>query len=259
MLKNNFLYYNPQHLDYVQHVDLVLERRKKEILDFFNETKEIKFNVYLYDTIEELREKLTERGFKDIPSYMSACMKDEDNSINLFIPKENPSQTEWNREEYDTAIFHESVHFVQFNIFGQQPEWLTEGVAKVLDKEYEGQEKQLIEEVNGYKIPKIEELSGKTFCTDFYNGEKLSYLMIKYLLETIGREKFLKVISKKELLEEVSKELLPKSIEYFNKKYDIKGLENRNKNPAETKDLISFASKEYAEKSKISEENKKRI
>ena len=83
--------------------------------------------------------------------------------------------------------------------------------------------------------------------------------MIKYLLETIGREKFLKVIGKKELLEEVSKDLLPKSIEYFNKKYDVKGLENRNKNPAETKDLIAFASKEYAEKSKISEENKKRI
>lgn len=76
---------------------------------------------------------MKERKFADMPDYMCACQKDEDNSLNFFEPKDNLSENEWSKEEYENVIFHELIHAIQFNIYGTQPEQLTEGVAKYLD------------------------------------------------------------------------------------------------------------------------------
>lgn len=52
-------------------------------------------------------------------------------TLNFFEPKDNPSE-----EEYKQCIFHEEIHGIQSIIYGEQPEWLTEGVAKYLDGTY---------------------------------------------------------------------------------------------------------------------------
>ncbi len=45
---------------------------------------ELSFNIYVYDSIEELANGLRKRGFKDSPDSMCACHKDEDNSLNFL-------------------------------------------------------------------------------------------------------------------------------------------------------------------------------
>ena len=62
---------------YKDHVEMILEQKKKQILDFFNISGSIplSFNVYIYDTIEDLVSGLRARGFSDMPDYMCACQK----------------------------------------------------------------------------------------------------------------------------------------------------------------------------------------
>ena len=123
---------------YKEHVKMILEQNKKQILNFFNvsENFPLTFNVYIYDPLEDLVSGLRARGFSDMPDYMCACQKDEDNSINYFEPKDNPSESEWSKAAYDNVIFHEEIHAIQYAIYGTQPEWLTEGVANYVDGTY---------------------------------------------------------------------------------------------------------------------------
>ena len=99
--------------NYQQEIENIFEDKKKEIFDFFGQTlDDLDFNIYIYDTIEELINGLKNRGFKDMPSYMCACQKDEDNSLNFFEPKDSPSENEWSKAEYEKVIFRGFI--VQF-------------------------------------------------------------------------------------------------------------------------------------------------
>lgn len=67
--------------DYQNKVENILASRKQEILEFFevSDMGQFNFNIYIYDTIEALVRGLKNRGFNDMPDYMCACQKDEDN------------------------------------------------------------------------------------------------------------------------------------------------------------------------------------
>ena len=73
-------------LSYQEHVQSILEEKEKQIKDFFQvpEEESFSFQIYIYDTIEDLVNGLHQRGFSNFPSYMCACQKDEDNSLNFF-------------------------------------------------------------------------------------------------------------------------------------------------------------------------------
>lgn len=100
---------------YDRDIDTIINGRKNEIFSFFNsEEINLPFNVYIYDSIEDLVSGIRERGFKNDPDYMCACHKDEDNSLNFFEPKDNPNDNEWSKNEYSNVVFHELV--MVFNI-----------------------------------------------------------------------------------------------------------------------------------------------
>ena len=141
--------------NYIQTINDIINDRKNNIFLFFN-SKEVAltFNIYVYDSIEELVNGLRKRGFKDFPDYMCACHKDEDNSLNFFEPKDNPNENDWSKEEYKKVIFHELIHGIQFTIFGTTPEWINEGIAKCLDGTYsKGIEWLLDNYINNNEIP----------------------------------------------------------------------------------------------------------
>ena len=205
---------------YKNHVEMILENKKKQILDFFNvsENFPLSFNVFIYDTIEDLVNGLKARGFSDMTDYMCACQKDEDNSINYFEPKDNPGENEWSKEEYDSVIFHEEIHAIQYAIYGTQPEWLTEGVAKYLDGTYKkGIEFVLNNYIDVNNPPSMFEIKNE-FGMHEYDSYDYAYLMVSYLIETLGKNKFLQVIKNINEVNEIKNNLIIDAINYYKQK-----------------------------------------
>lgn len=207
--------------NYRQVIDTIINNRKKEIFDFFN-CREVglPFNVYVYDSIEELVNGLQKRGFKKDPDYMCACHKDEDNSLNFFEPKDNQSENEWSKEEYKKVIFHELIHGIQYTLFGSTPEWLNEGIAKYLDGTYSKGILWLLDnDINNNPIPNQEEIENE-FGMHEYDSYDYAYLMVSYLIDTLGKDNFVNLLRNKEEIEVVKDGLLNKSINYYNAKYN---------------------------------------
>ena len=202
---------------YVNRVEAVIRESKKSILDFVQveDKGQFNFKIYIYDTIEDLKKNLKERGFKDSPDHLCACFKDEDNSINLFEPKENPSPNEWDKNEYDLVIYHELIHAIQYTIYGHQPEWLTEGIAKYLDGTYKRGVKWLLQNyIKKIPIPEMRELE-EEFGFHDYDSYDYAYIIVSYLLETLGKERFLKFIENANTISALSENLVEKSINYY--------------------------------------------
>ena len=213
----NNINYGAKNYDYAVYIDKLLEKRKQEIFDFFGTNQNIKFNIFLYNTVEDLRQGLLDRGFGFQPEYMCACHKDMDNSLNYFEPADEYSETDWCKAEYDDVIFHEAVHGTEYTIYGTHPEWLTEGIAGMLAGQYKKGKRHLLDNyVNKYKLPDISALKDETFVTDDYDGYDLSYLMVSYLIESYGKEEFLNIIKDNNKIKEHSNDLVNKAVNYYN-------------------------------------------
>lgn len=215
--------------NYRNEVEQILISRKQEILAFFNvvDDGQFNFNIYIYDTIGDLVDGMKTRGFDKMPDYMCACYKDEDNSLNFFEPKDNPNENEWCKEEYKNVIFHEEIHGIQSIIYGIQPEWLTEGVAKYLDGTYSKGIKHLLTEyVNKIDIPLMHELENEFGMHD-YDSYDYSYLMVSYLIESLGKNNFLAAIKSKKTIKELSKDLVAEAVDYYNRKFENTTIKRR--------------------------------
>lgn len=203
--------------NYINEIDSIINKRKSEIFSFFNHAEiPLPVNIYVYNTIEDLVNGLKARGFKNDPDYMCACQKDEDNSLNFFEPKDNPSNTQWSKEEYKKVIFHELIHSIQFNLFGKTPEWINEGIAKYLDGTYSKGIDWLLENyINNNPIPNQNEIETE-FGQHEYDSYDYAYLMVSYIIDCYGKNKLIEILNNKEELELIKKDLLIKSINYYN-------------------------------------------
>ena len=206
--------------NYYKDIDSIISYKKKKIFSFFNSKEiELPVNIYIYDNIELLKDGLKQRGFKIDLSYLCACQKDEDNSLNFFEPKDNPINNEWTKEEYKKVIFHELIHAIQFNLFGSTPEWLNEGIAKYLDGTYSKGIKWLLNNyINNNPIPSQEKIENE-FGQHEYDSYDYAYLMVSYLIETLDKDNFINLLKNKNEIEFVKKDLLVKAINYYNTKY----------------------------------------
>ena len=198
--------------NYYKEIDNIINNKKEEIFSFFNSTKiDLNFNIYIYNTIEDLVLGLKNRGFMKDPDYMCACFKDEDNSLNFFEPKNNPSDLEWSKEEKKNVIFHELIHGIQFTLFGSTKEWLNEGIAKYLDKSY-----NVIDLINKIDfIPNQNEIENEFGKYD-YDSYIYSFLMVSYLIEKLGKDEFINKIKNNNLN---TNNLLNNSIDFYKNKY----------------------------------------
>lgn len=207
---------------YKDEIEKIIKGKSKEIFDFFNEEeRELNFDIYIYKDIKSLKEGLEKRGYTKLPSYICACYKDEDNSLNFFEPKENPNNNDWTKEEYKMVIFHELIHGIQNILFGITPEWLNEGIAKYLDKTYNKGIKWLIENyINKRDIPHLKEIE-EEFGYHDYDSYDYAYLMVSYLIEKLGKEKFIELLKDSNKLNNEKNNLLNKAIYYYKDKYNI--------------------------------------
>ena len=205
---------------YYKEIENIINEKKKEIFSFFNSKEEhLDINIYVYNSIEDLVKGLRERGFDNLPSYICACQKDEDNSINFFEPKDNPNDNEWSKEEYKNVIFHELIHAISFNLFGYTPEWINEGIANYLDGKYKKGIKYLLENyINKTPIPNQDEIENE-FGMHEYDSYDYSYLMVSYIIDNYGKDVLIESLKDKNKLISLKEDLLNKSIQYYNNLY----------------------------------------
>lgn len=203
--------------NYKDEINNIILSNKEDVFDFFNSPDlELSFNVFVYKDIDSLVKGLKERGFNNIPSYMCACQKDEDNSLNFFEPKDNPNRNEWSKEEYKNVIFHELIHGIQFQLFGKTPEWLNEGIAKYLDGTYENGVKYLLDNyVNNKEVPNQYEIENEFGCHD-YDSYIYAYLMVSYIIDTKGKDYLIELLKDEKKLEVEKNNLLNCAINYYN-------------------------------------------
>ena len=209
--------------NYKDEINNIILSNKEDVFDFFNSPDlELSFNVYVYKDIDSLVKGLKERGFNNIPSYMCACQKDEDNSLNFFEPKDNPNRNEWSKEEYKNVIFHELIHGIQFQLFGKTPEWLNEGIAKYLDGTYENGVKYLLDNyVNNKEVPNQYEIENEFGCHD-YDSYIYAYLMVSYIIDTKGKDYLIESLKDEKKLEVEKNNLLNCAINYYNEITKVK-------------------------------------
>ena len=209
--------------NYKDEINNIILSNKEDVFDFFNSPDlELSFNVYVYKDIDSLVKGLKERGFNNIPSYMCACQKDEDNSLNFFEPKDNPNRNEWSKEEYKNVIFHELIHGIQFQLFGKTPEWLNEGIAKYLDGTYENGVKYLLDNyVNNKEVPNQYEIENEFGCHD-YDSYIYAYLMVSYIIDTKGKDYLIELLKDENKLEVEKNNLLDCAINYYNEITKVK-------------------------------------
>ena len=204
-------------------VDDIINNRKAEIFTFFNsETTDLNFNVYIYDSIISLVNGMKNRGFAGMPNYMCACFKDEDNSLNLFEPKDNPNKNEWSKNEYKIVIFHELIHGIQYLLFGTTPEWINEGIAKYLDGTYSKGIKWLLDNcINVNDIPSQFEIENEFGMHQEYDSYDYAYLMVSYLIDEKGKNYLFELLKDSKKLEIEKVNLLNRAIIFYNNKYEI--------------------------------------
>lgn len=209
--------------NYKDEINNIILSNKEDVFDFFNSPDlELSFNVYVYKDIDSLVKGLKERGFNNIPSYMCACQRDEDNSLNFFEPKDNPNRNEWSKEEYKNVIFHELIHGIQFQLFGKTPEWLNEGIAKYLDGTYENGVKYLLDNyVNNKEVPNQYEIENEFGCHD-YDSYIYAYLMVSYIIDTKGKDYLIELLKDEKKLEVEKNNLLDCAINYYNEITKVK-------------------------------------
>lgn len=209
--------------NYKDEINNIILSNKEDVFDFFNSPDlELSFNVYVYKDIDSLVKGLKERGFNNIPSYMCACQKDGDNSLNFFEPKDNPNRNEWSKEEYKNVIFHELIHGIQFQLFGKTPEWLNEGIAKYLDGTYENGVKYLLDNyVNNKEVPNQYEIENEFGCHD-YDSYIYAYLMVSYIIDTKGKDYLIELLKDEKKLEVEKNNLLNCAINYYNEITKVK-------------------------------------
>ncbi len=215
--------------EYIHHIDRLLERSKLEIFEWFEKPSETtRVKTYIYKDIPSLRTGLKRRHNKEYPPYMVACMVDEDEnthrSINLYEPAIT-SEESYNRKEYNQVVFHELIHYITDLLYGKLPEWLTEGIAVYLDGSYKKDITNLLKIINTYEIPDIKTMKEDQFVVQdeqgntIYNGYDLSYLMIRYIIETLGKDYLFTLMKNKKQISLIEQTTLTEAIEYFNCQY----------------------------------------
>ncbi len=215
---------------YIHHIDRLLERSKLEILEWF-EQPSLTFRVrtYIYKDKTSLRIGLKRRLNREYPPYLEGCMVDEEKeneiprTINLYEPPIE-SKDSYNRKEYNQVVFHELIHYITDILYGKLPEWLTEGIAKYLDGSYKKDISNLLKLINTYEVPDVSKMKDNEFIVTegdktIYNGYDLSYLMVRYLIETLGKDFLFTLMKNKEQISLIEQKTLTEAIEYFNCQY----------------------------------------
>lgn len=202
-----------------------ITEQKEKILDFFGLDHFRKVEVNLFDNQEifiGFIKKLRWQGAK-IPEYCAGTY--DNNMVNLVItttPIKNPKRL-------TSAILHEFIHIIYNLHTDRRVVWLDEGLAMNLSREKQALEDDdclrtfLEENILCKSLPdNINDLvHGQQFINDSYDGYALSYIAVRYLLETKSKEDMHSLLHNSEKAIEEGEIILSEAIDYYKEKLSI--------------------------------------
>lgn len=200
--------------------------QKEKILEFFGIDKFRKIEINLFDNQEaflKFIKSLRWQGAK-IPSYCKG-------TFDSFMVNEslNPIDVSLNPNQYKSAVLHECIHIIYNSITDKRITWLDEGLAMNLS----GEKNNLLDEesLKGYITQKLLPMNlpsnmnqlthGRMFVNGEYNGYDLSYISVRYLLETKSKDEIHEMIKDSYKALEIGIDVLPSAINYFSNELSI--------------------------------------
>ena len=203
-----------------------ITEQKGKILDFFGLDRFRKIEINLFDNQEtfiNFIKKLRWQGAK-IPSY---CKGTFDNfMVNDSL---SPMDASLNPNRYKSGVLHECIHIIYNSMTDKRITWLDEGLAMNLSgernnlRDEESFKNYMMQKIASMNPPSnINQLShGEMFVNEEYNGYELSYLAVRYLLETKTKDEIHEMIKNSHKAIEIGNEILPSALTYFKNKLEI--------------------------------------
>lgn len=205
-----------------------LNLNKKRILNFFEVNNFRKIIVIQFDDKAIFRKfvlSLRELG-AHLPDYAHGVF--DKGMIISFINLETIKSRD---ELIDKARInvHEFIHIVnREKIYKKRVVWLDEGLATNLDgerdylKENDKFDQFLNTKILNIKnLPAMNDLShqGCGFKQDLYDAYDLTYLSVRFLVETYSKDKLLQILKDYNLSIEIGKTILHDAIDYYTSKF----------------------------------------
>lgn len=201
-----------------------LEIKNKSILEFFNlkKCRKIQINIFIKkeDFINAILPFYKNRN--EIPSY---CIGTIHEGKIYYLIDSTISKEEYRYELQLRHIIHEYIHII-YNEYikkGKRSIWLDEGLAINLSKEkaYLNDKEKYRKFIDSIKCGKtdidMEELNheGNFVKGNLYNGYDLSYLCVRYIIETYPHNEIIELIEDTNKIEYIGKDILQKAIKYY--------------------------------------------
>ena len=222
----NFIIYAPNSLNQVvNYIINYTNNNLKNIFDFFSLNDFRRVIVNLFDNIDIFKNYISEIRKVDIatlPWYIKGTY--DNGMINHYVDISKVKLS---------LILHELVHIIYKEIvlnneYQKRVVWLDEGLAQNLsgeNKVLENDEKfiSFIDKILSIEnLPALNELShGKNFSNNLYNGYDLSYLAVRYLIETKNHDEVLNIIRSNEKSLQIGNTILEDAIKFYCIKYNI--------------------------------------
>lgn len=224
---NDFKIFSSDELeDFATDCLAYITEQKGKILNFFGLDRFRKIEINLFDNQEtfiDFIKKLRWQGAK-IPSY---CKGTFDNfMVNQSL---KPIDVSLNPNRYKSGVLHECIHIIYNSITDKRITWLDEGLAMNLSGERnnlqdeESFKNYMTQKISSMNLPSnMNQLSHKEmFVNEEYNGYDLSYISVRYLLETKSKDEIHEIIKNSHKALEIGNEILPCALNYFKNKLEI--------------------------------------
>lgn len=229
---NNFILYSPDTLKYITNntediLNNSLELYKK--LFCIKEYRQVQINYF--DDIISFRKFIYDlrKEKESLPKYAKGTF--DKGMINAYIEKDI---------EINSALYHKKLYMASHELFHIMYDefilkkynynrivWFDEGMAEFFSGEYDKEinsnfDKWFIEVFKSTKkIPDLNKLDhGNNFETIEYSGYNLSLLSIKYLYDTLGFNKLVKLLYSNKI-ERYGKIIVKDAFEYYKKTFSI--------------------------------------
>ena len=239
LVGTHFAIYAPQSLnDFSQKLMEYMQKKAENILGVFGTQKFELVDIFLFDNRDDFIANEIKRGLTP-RAYSEGAFGN--GAIYYLINTQRLGEPFFENNKIRN-ISHEFVHLVfkkhTKESIKKRIVWLDEGCAQCFSGEKwkldtdEGAFKQFFENdivASNLIIPPLDFLCkhGSRYGefvdmeTNKYSGYKLSYLMVRYLIETCGVEEFIRILKIEKDIAEISVDILNKAVDFYKNKFEI--------------------------------------